>query len=372
MKKLSETMVGMGMEGSDIRVGVDVSDKTSRWTAVDLSTGERVRGEMKTTKEGLRQCFEEVARCTVVLEAGMHSYWMQRELRQLGHRAAVVDPAILDQRLGKKRRRNDSKDADGLCDVAVDIDRPWVKTIWQRPEQCQRDLALMRARDAVVRSRAVNVTAARGLVKQFGERVSDCSVESFPKHARQELSRETLELLEPLLWTIEQLNAAVAEYDRRVHAYLARRPEASVLLTIPGVGEITVGFFLALIADARRFKHSRDVAAYIGLVAGLDQSGEHDPQLHITRAGDPLMRKVLLQAAHFIMSTRGQDSTLRRWALALAGDGKSRIRKRKAAVALARKLAVLLHRMWVTGEAFDPFRGLPETEQETTTEAVAA
>jgi transposase len=315
---------------------------------------------MTTTPSGLRACFGEAAHCTVVLEAGTHAHWMVRELTKLEHRAVVVDPAILDNLLGKKRRRNDGKDADGLRDVSVNVDQPWVRKVWHRSEQNQKDLLLMRARDAAVRARSQIAAAVRGLVKPFGERIHGCSVESLPKHAREVLSAEMLAEVEPLLLAVEGLTATVQEYDKRVEAYLAPRPEATRLQAILGVGPIVTGVFMAVIGDPRRFRCSRDVAAYLGLIPGLDQSGQHDPQMHITKMGDPLARRTLLQAAHFIMSKRGEDSALRRWALALAGDGKNKIRKRKAAIALARKLAVLLHRLWVSGEEWAPLRGVPK------------
>jgi transposase len=358
MKKLSETLVGMG--GTDIRVGLDVSDVTSRWSAVDVKTGQVREGQMTTTPTGVRACFAGVEHCTLVLEAGTHSHWLVRELTKLRHRAVVVDPATLDDLLGKKRRRNDGKDARGLREVAVDVDRPWVRKIWQRSEENQKDLALVRARDVAVRARAQIATAVRGLVKPFGERIMASSVESLPAHARENLSGTMLVTVEPLLKQVEGLTAAVREYDKQVDAWIAGNPVAKRLMAICGVGPIIAMVFIAVVGDARRFLKSRDVAAYLGLVPDLDQSGAHDPQLHISKAGDPLARRTLLQGAHFIMSKRGEESAMRDWSLALAGDGKNKIRKRKAAIALARKLATILHRLWVSGEEWDPRRGMKE------------
>jgi len=357
MKKSSETLAGMGTKGSDIRVAIDLSDQQSRWEARDLSTGEVRRGVLQMTPAGLERCFAGAEPCTVVMEAGTHSHWLCAQLRKMGHRAEVLPADVLREGSGKRRRRNDAKDTTDLLEHAVDIDRPREKKLWQRPDEYQRDLALMRMRNAVVEARASFVNTVRGIVKPFGERVSRCDVEYFVGRARAELSEGMLALVEPVLGQIEELNKAVAQYDKQVRAYLARRPEAARLLAVPGVGEVTVGAFMAYVGEAGRFARSRDVPAHIGLVPGLDQSGEHDPQLRITKVGDRMMRRNFLECARGIMGPFGKDSALRRWALALAGDGRNKIRKNKAAVALARKLAVLLHRLWVSGEAYDPWYG---------------
>jgi transposase len=358
MKKLSETLAGMGIEGSDIRVGLDVSDKRSHWSAVDLLTGEVRTGVMTTTPEGVEACFAQARPCTVTFEAGMHSHWLYWQLTRLGPRPGVLPSDVLREGSGKKRRRNDAKDADDLMELAVDFERPRVKKLWQRTEEQQRDLALLSARDAVVRTRALLANATRGLVKQFGERIGKHSVESLAKYAREELSARTLTLVEPLLGQIEALTRTVQGYDKEVEAYLARRPEAARLRKVYGVGPVTTAVTVAVIGDPRRIKKSRDVGAYLGMVPNQDQSGEDDPQLHITKAGNALARRTLLQAAYFVMSKRGEDCTLRRWALARVGDGKNKALKKRIAVAVARKLAVMLHHIWVSGEEYDPMRGM--------------
>ena len=363
MKKLSETLAGMGIEGSDIRVGLDVSDKQSHWSAVDQLTGEVWRGRMTTTREGAEACFGQARRCTIVFEAGMHSNWLYWKLTELGHRVGVLPSDVLREGSGKRRRRNDAKDAANLMELAADFERPRVKKIWQRTEEQQRDLALLSARDTAVRARAMLANAARGHAKQFGERIGAHSVESLPKYARQELSARTLVLVEPLLAEVESLTRAVQSYDQDVEAYLARRPEAARMRKVCGVGAVTTAVLLAVEGEPRRFKRNRDIGPYLGLVPDQDQSGEDDPQLHITKAGNALARRTLLQAAYFIMSKRGEDCRLKRWALARIGDGKNKALKKRIAVAVARKLAVMLHHLWVSGEEYDPFRGLKPQEQ---------
>lgn len=352
----NDSLRGWGTEGSEFRVGVDVGDRSCSWAGMDMATGEVREGLMATTREGLEEVFGGARRCVVVLEAGTHSPWLARALNGLGHRAVVTEANVLNAG-GRRRRKNDRKDARLLLEVARDVGRPRVKELWQRPQQYQEDLSLMRMRDAMVRSRSLLANAVRGAVKVHGERIEDHSVESLPKCARKELSPRMQALVEPVLGQIEQLTATVNTYDAQVAAYLARRPESASLLQVHSVGAVTVGTYMAVIGEPHRFKRSRDVPSYLGLVPGEHQSGDANPQQRITKAGDALLRRLLVQCAHFIMSSRGQDSDLRRWALKLAGDGTNKARKKKAVIALARKLATLLHRLWVSGETYIPLRG---------------
>ena len=319
MIKRTLTLPGWAAQPMDIRIGLDVSDKVSHWSAVDNATGEVRQGTVQTTPEGVRAAFSGLSPAIIVFEAGSHSHWLGRVLGECGHRALVVDPAILRQGKGKRRRRNDLKDTVDLMDLAVDAGRPRVQELWQRPLDSQRQLGLMRARDAAVRARSALVSSVRGLVKPFGERVGAHSVEAFPRSAREELSAESRVLVEPLLRMIEDATAAIATYDGQVRELLAAHPHAQRLLQVPGV----------------------------------DQSGDKDPQLRIQKTGDALCRRVLVQCAHYIIS-RGPDSDLQRWGKKLRGEGKNKTRAKQAAIAVARKLATLLHRLWVSGEPYQP------------------
>lgn len=359
MSKFNDSLGGWGGVGSDLRLGLDVGDRQSSWAAMNLATGEVREGVMATTPEGVEECFGGLRGCIVLMEAGTHSPWLARKLNELGQRAVVTDPAVLGGG-GRRRRKNDRNDARELMELARDVGRPRLKELWQRPEAYQEDLALMRIRDAAVRARTLLANATRGTVKQFGERVDKHSVASLPKFARLALSEQVHALVEPALEQVEALTRTVDSYDTQVAEYLRRRPESERLLQVHGVGPVTAGVFMAVVGDPKRFKRSRDVAAYLGLVPGIDQSGDQNPQLRISKTGDALARRVLVQCAHYIMSNNGQDSALRRWALGLAGDAKNKARKRRAVVALARRLAVLLHRLWVSGERYEPLRGIKQ------------
>ncbi len=155
-----------------------------------------------------------------------------------------------------------------------------------------------------------------------------------------------------------------AENPIAITSYLGRRPESARLLGIRGIGPVTVGVVMAIAGDPWRFRRHGDFSAYVGLVPREDQSGEHDPQLGITKAGDRLPRKVLTECAQRWLGKQGMDCALRRWALALAGDGKNKIRKRKAVIALARKFAELLLLLWRSGADYDPWHGVTPPDAE--------
>jgi transposase len=306
------------------------------------------------------------------MEAGTCSFWVAKLVKELGHEAIVVPANAIAG--PKRRRKNDRGDARRLMEVAWDKDRKQVAEVWQRPREYQEDLTVIRARDALMRSRSRLAHAVRGLVKPHGERLGKHSTESLPKHARLELSKPVLALVEPLLVAIEQLTQQMEAYDKQIAAILERRHgDAARLKQVHGVGQVTTSVYLAVIGDPQRFRRSRDAGAYAGLVSRLEQSGAADPQLGISKCGDALLRRVLVQCAQYILGRFGEDSDLRRWGLKLAGEGKNKARKRKAVVAVARKLAVLLHRLWITGETYEPLRNarLREKLQEKLQEEVA-
>ena len=272
----------------------------------------------------------------------------------------------------RRRRKNDMRDRRLLMELAWDMDRKQVRQVWQRPRELQEDLTMVRARDAVKRSRSRLTNAARGLVKPYGERIPKCDADYLPKHARETLSAAVLTLVEPLLQGIEALTQQLQQYDRQLAAMLARRHEDARRVEQPrGVGLVATSTYLSVIGDPKRFARSRDVPAYVGCVTRQEQSGESDPQLGISKAGDPLLRRIMVQSAQYILGPFGEDSDLRRWGLKLAGDGKNKARKRKAVMAVARKLMVLLHRLWITGETYEPLRNA-RLRGEHNKEAVAA
>jgi transposase len=257
--------------------------------------------------------------------------------------------------ISQSKRKNDREDALLLARLAR-LDPRLLRPVQHRGEQAQADLALLRSRRALVDSRTRLINHVRGAVKAVGLRLPEVSAASFAGKALPLLPRELGPALEPLLATIDQLTQQLKAMEKEL-ARLAeeRYPETRLLRQVQGVGLICSLTYVLTLEEPSRFRRSRCVGAYLGLVAGQRDSGEQKPQLHITRSGDPVLRSLLVQSAHYILGRYGPDSDLRRWGLRLAGEG-SKAQKKRAVVAVARKLSVLLHHLWSRGEIYEPLR----------------
>jgi len=200
------------------------------------------------------------------------------------------------------------------------------------------------------------VNAARGLTKSYGERLRKCGTGQIDREIAQGLSQELRDALEPLLRGIESLNERIAEYDGRIEQIAKEvHPEVARLKQVKGVGTLIALTYVLTLDDPQRFRRSRDAGCFLGLRPGRRNSGQSEPQLHISKEGDRYLRTLMVQGAHYILGPFGQDSDLRRWGLKLAERG-GRNAKKRAVVAVARKLAVLLHKLWVSGEVYEPLR----------------
>jgi transposase len=228
--------------------------------------------------------------------------------------------------------------------------------VQHRSAQAQIHLMVIRARAELVRARTALVNSARGLVKSYGERLGKCGTQQVGQELAKGLSPELRQALEPLLREVESLNAQIKEYDRRIEK-MAREthPEVELLKQVKGVGDLIALTYVLTIDDPRRFRKSREAGCFVGLQPGRRNSGQSEPQMHISKEGDRYLRTLLVQGAHYILGPFGEDSDLRRWGLKLAERGGKNAKKR-AVVAVARKLAVLLHRLWLGGEVYEPLR----------------
>jgi transposase len=334
-------------------VGIDLGDRHSHYGVVDHDGRVLDEGKLATVEAAFHQRFSGIVRARIVMEVGTHSPWVSRLLQRLGHDVVVVDPRQVDL-ISKSDKKTDRHDASTLALLGrLDPDLQLLKTVSHRPQEMQADLAVIRNRDAMVRARTLLINSVRGTVKSYGGRLPACSAPSFHKKALPHVPPALLPVLSISLKQIAQQSTAIADYDRLIVELAATRyPETEVLTRVPGVGTLTALTYVLTIADPHRFKRSRKVGAYLGLVPRLRQSGKRDPELSITKAGDPYLRQILVSAAHYIIGPFGPDTDLRRFGLRLAAAGD----KRRAVVALARKLAVLLHHLWVTGAVYEPLR----------------
>jgi transposase len=344
------------MVAPDWTVGLDVSDRYSQVYLVD-GAGQRVEEtRIRTTPAALRHWFTGRSRMRVVLEVGTHSPWASRVIAACGHEVLVANARKL-RLIYASDRKSDRLDAASLARVGR-LDPTLLAPIRHRGEQAQADLALLRARETLVRARAQLVNHVRGAVKAVGSRLSACSTPSFPQRVRGELPAGVRPALEPLLATLTHLNAQIRQYDRTLaRAAHERYPETTRLHAVKGVGPLTALCYVLTLEDPHRFRRSRAVAAYLGLCPRQHDSGERQPQLRITKAGDAMTRRLLVSAAHYILGPFGPDTALRRWGLELVARG-GRFPKQRAVVAVARKLAGLLHSLWVHDQRYVP-EGLP-------------
>jgi len=340
--------------------GVDLGDVHSHVCILDPVTGDVLeQARLRTRLEDVERYFARQQSMRIALEVGMHSTWFSRTLSQLGHDVTVAHTARV-RLIHGGRRKNDQLDAEKLARL-LRYDRRLLAPIQHRSQDTQRDLAVLRSRSVLIRARTMLINHVRGVVKSHGLRIAKCDTRTFARHTREMMPTELLPALEPTIDTIDNLATQIQRLDARVH-HLCRDtyPETVVLTQVHGVAEITALTFILTLEDPRRFAKSRDVGAYLGLVPGQKQSGGTDPTRGITKTGDRALRTLLIECAQRILGKRGIDSDLKRHGLKIAAVG-TKEAKRRAVTAVARKLAVLLHRLWITGEVYEPLKNAKRT-----------
>jgi transposase len=288
----------------------------------------------------------------ITIEAGTHSPWVSRLLEECGHEVLVANPRRLRLIYGGKHK-TDRLDAEKLARMAR-LDPKLLYPLKHRAEDSQAHLALVRSRQALISSRTQLVNHVRGAVKSFGARLPKCSTASFPNKVAEHIPDALKETLEPILETITMLTRQIKDYDRKIEKLAVEHyPETGLLRQVQGVGTLTALTFILTLEDPERFEKSRSVGAHLGLVPGTDSSGERDPQKRISKEGDGLLRGLLVGSAHYILGPFADDSDLRRHGEKIAGTGGKNAKKR-AVIAVARKLSVVLHHLWITGECYEP------------------
>jgi transposase len=262
----------------------------------------------------------------------------------------------------RRKRKNDRIDANKLARLGR-VDPQSLFPMEHRSPEVRQDLVVLRARDTLVQVRTQLINATRGLVKSMGARLPKCSSPSFSKKVEEALPAEVCEALLPLVRLAEALSDRIKDYDERIEKLGPEKYEHTELLRqVKGVGSLTSLAYVLTLENPDRFGKSRDVGPYLGLVPQQEDSGDSQPQLRISKAGDGMLRRLLVGSAHYILGPFGPDTDLRRYGLRLCERGGKNAKKR-AAVAVARKLAVLLHRLWVSGEVYEPLRhGAPAAE----------
>jgi len=360
MKKISTAAAKQTRNFQDqkLTIGLDLGDRTSWYCVLDGAGEVLLEQKLATTPKAMKEVFGGMPRSRIALETGMHSPWVSRLLGELGHEVIVAHARNV-RLIGESRKKDDRLDARRLARL-VRIDPQLLAPVKHRSAQAQAHLMVIRARAGLVRARTSLINTARGLTKSYGERLRGCNPRNLNPEKAQELSPELRLALEPLLGEIESLSERIGEYNEQIEQMSKESyPEVARLKQVKGVGTLIALTYVLTLEDARRFGKSRDVGCYVGLQPGRRNSGQSEPQLHISKEGDPYLRTLLVQGAHHILGPFGADSDLRRCGLKLAVRG-GKNGKKRAVIAVARKLAVLLHRLWVSGEAYEPLRNHPK------------
>ena len=361
MKKVSTVAIKQRKNISQpkLTVGLDLGDRNSWYSVLDEAGQIQLEQRVRTTAKALGEVFGGMPRNRIALETGAHSPWVSRLLSDLGHEV-IVAHARKVRRIGESRKKDDRLDAQALARLAR-VDPELLCPVQHRSAQAQADLTVIRARAALVRARTALVNSARSLAKSYGERLRGCNVRNMNPEKAEALSPELQRALEPLLAEIESVSQRIAEYNHRIEQ-LAQEdyPQVAQLKQIKGVGTLIALTFVLTLEDPHRFRKSRDVGCYLGLQPGRRNSGQSEPQMHISKEGDPYLRTLLVQGAQHILGPFGVDCDLRRWGLRLAERG-GKSGKKRAIVASARKLAVLLHHLWVSGEVYEPLHNSGRT-----------
>jgi transposase len=333
-------------------IGCDLGDKTCELFVIRPDETTYRPKAVPTTREGFRKFFERRSMAHVVLEVGTHSRWTSSLLMELGHVPTIANPRNVHL-ISQSNQKDDDVDAELLARLGR-ADVKLLSPIKHRGEQVQADLAVAKTRDALVCCRTKLVNQVRGLTKSFGFRLPKCGAECFHRRTKESVPEALESALSPVYDLLEHLATQIAVLDKKIEQLATTRYADVEIVSQPkGVGLLTGLVFILTIEDKKRFAKSRYAGALIGLTPKRRKSGDDDPQLRITKAGDSFLRRLLVQCAHYILGPFGEDSDLRRWGLALCARG-GKAAKKRARVAVARKLAVVMHRLWVTGEVYQP------------------
>jgi transposase len=338
-----------------LTIGLDTGDRSSCWCALGADAEVIARGEVITERQPLGLFFGRIPASLVALEVGSHSPWISRLLKKLGHEVVVANARRV-KLISESSRKNDKVDAELLARLAR-ADRLLLSPVKHRGKEAQADLMGIRVRAQLVELRTQTANAARGLVKPFGQRLRACDCDSLKRADAGDLDVAIRGHAERLLGVVEELTKQIDACDKELERMAKDRyaKETAQLRQVPGVGPITGLTFVLTLDDPARFEKSRDVGPFPGLRPKSSQSGNSEPEMRISKEGDGYLRTLLVQCAQYILSRRGPDTDLKRGGLEIAAKGKKKAKKR-AVVAVARKLAVLLHRLWVNGEVYEPLR----------------
>ena len=339
-------------------IGLDLGARVTQVAVYDTSGNRVEERKVSTAKESLEQLFDRFPGARVVMEASTPTRWINNLARKRGHEVIIANPRKIPV-ITASIRKSDRNDARLLGEIGQ-FKPELLSPVELRDDVHQPVRTRLFAREQLVKTRSSLCTFVRSQVKSVGQKLPTGTTRSFALKMRPLLPDEIASVLDPILRTIQHLSDEIDSLDAIVKASSERDfPMTAVLQQVHGVGPLVSLAYVATVGAPERFKDFRSLGPYLGLVPRLDQSGQSNPALSITKHGDTYMRSLLVSAATRILGPFGADSDLRRFGLRIIEQGGQRARA-KARIAVARKLAVLLHRLLLTGEVYEPLRNSAE------------
>lgn len=335
-------------------IGMDLGDKQHVVVVFDETGDEVDVAKITNTSRQVQRYFEGHPGAVVVMEAGTHSAWITRLLESMDHEVHVGNPRKL-RAIWDTDDKSDERDA-RVLGLMYRLEPRLLHPVFRRSERAQADLELIKAREQLVACRSKLINHVRGVVKSMGERIPKCSTQSFHRRAVEHTPSALAEALGSVVAMIEKLTEQIDDQDKLIKAISeSQYSETQWLRQVQGVGPVTALAYVLTLEHPSRLSKSRSAGPLLGLTPKRDQSGDTDKQLRITKAGNSHLRRLLVNCAHYIMGPLASDSDLRRYGERIAARGGKNAKKR-AVVAVARKLAVLLHRLWVDQSEYIPLR----------------
>lgn len=344
-------------------IGIDLGDKSHETCTLNIEGEIIERSTVLNNREELIRFSKANRGATLIMEAGCHSPWIDRLFQERGHKVIVANPRKL-RAIYESDNKNDQRDAEMLARIGR-FDRNLLYGIEHKSEAHQRALKVVDARDVLVAARVKLVNHVRGSLKSLGIFLpTGISTESFARQATENLEASDYALVAPVIEMIAELSARIKAEDKRIDQMIANDyPEAQKLMNIPGVGPITALAFVLIVGSPDRFAKARDVGPFLGLVPGRDQSGDSDKPMRITKAGNRMLRRLLVSCSQYTLGKFGPPSALKEAGERKAKSG-AKIAKKKAVVMTARKLAVLMLALWKDPDSqYEAFPGKSTEEQ---------
>lgn len=338
----------------DVRtIGLDLGDTKSTYCVMDAEGRIISESSIVTSRDALTSKFGAMKRARIVLEACGQSNWIAKLLESFGHEVVVANPRQLHL-ISKSVKKTDRNDARLLARIGR-VDLALLQPTHRRGELSIETRTVLNSRRKLVESRTCLINSVRSAAKGVGQKLPSCNSDDFVACASSGLQPKLRALLQPTIDALVVLQQQIERYDEEIAQRCDKSlPQTELLRSIYGVGPQLALGYVAAIDDPSRFARSRDVGPYFGITPRRDQSGDSDPKLRISKHGDGSVRSLLVCAATHIMRTHAPDSDLKRFGEKVQGPSPTPRARARARIAVARKLAVLMHRLLKTGEVYEP------------------